>query len=130
MELPKKVVELIQTAAAKALATYTPECLHVVPVSKIKVVDNNIWLVNYFMGKTIENIKQNPSVSLACWLGLEGYQIKGQVEYLTTGEIFTAMVEEAATEFPDRIVKGVLVLTPEELFDVSTTADRPGEKIA
>jgi predicted pyridoxine 5'-phosphate oxidase superfamily flavin-nucleotide-binding protein len=100
-----------------------------VPVSKIKVTDNKIWLVNYFMGKTIENIRQNPSVSLACWQGLEGYQIKGEVEYLTEGEIFSAMVEEAATEYPDRTVQGVLVLTAKELFDVSATADRPGEKI-
>lgn len=130
MELPEKIVHLIEIASGKALATYAPECLHVVPVSKIKVVDNKIWLVNYFMGKTIENIMQNPAVSLACWHGLEGYQIKGEVEYVTAGEIFTAMVEEAATEFPDRVVKGVLVITPQELFDVSATADRPGKKIA
>lgn len=130
MELPEKIVQCIQTASAKALATCVGESAHVVPVSKIKVVGNNIWLVNYFMTKTIENIKQNPYVSLACWQGLEGYQIKGEVEYLTQGEIFSAMVVEAATEYPDRTVQGVLVLNVKELFDVSATADRPGAKIA
>lgn len=129
MELPEKIVQLINTAHGKALATHVPGCLHVVPVSKIKVVDNKIWLVNYFMGKTIENIRINPYVSVACWQGLAGYQIKGPVEYVTDGAIFSAMVEEAATEFPDRVVKGVLVISPEEVFDVSATAERPGEKI-
>lgn len=129
MELPENIVQCIQTASAKALATCVGESANVVPVSKIKVIDNKIWLVNYFMGKTIENIRQNPSVSLACWKGLEGYQIKGEVEYLTEGEIFSAVVAEAAIEYPDRTVQGVLVLTAQELFDVSATADRPGEKI-
>lgn len=130
MELPAHVAQCIESSTGKALATNTADCLHVVPVSKIKVVDNTIWLVNYFMGQTITNITENPRVSLACWQGLEGYQIKGSVQYVTEGEIFSAMVEEAAAEFPDRTVSGVLIITPEELYDVSATADRPGEKIA
>jgi len=129
MELPENIVQFIQIASAKALATCVNGSANVVPVSKIKVVDNKIWLVNYFMGKTIENIRQNSTVSLACWQGLEGYQIKGEVEYLTEGEIFSSVATEAATEYPDRTVQGVLVLTAKELFDVSATADKPGKKL-
>lgn len=129
MELSENIVEVISQSTGKALATTGPDGVHVVPVSKLKVVDNSVWLVNYFMGKTIENITANPQVALACWKGLAGYQIKGPVQYLTQGDIFEQMVVEAAAEFPDRTVKGVLVITPQAVFDVSATADRPGEKI-
>ena len=129
MELTNKIIDVIENADGKALATMVPGCLHVVPVSTVKVIDHKIVLVNYFMGKTLENILQNPSVSLACWRGLDGYQIKGQAEYLTEGDVFNEMKDMVSTELPDRFVKGVLVFTPDEVYDVSATIERPGEKI-
>ncbi|MCA9360683.1 pyridoxamine 5'-phosphate oxidase family protein [Candidatus Nomurabacteria bacterium] len=129
MELTEKIVDIIENADGKALATMVPGCLHVVPVSTVKVVNNQILLVNYFMTKTLENILENPKVSLAAWRGLAGYQIKGVVEYVTEGETFDLIVEMVADTLPDRVVKGVLVLTPEEVYDVTATKERPGERI-
>jgi len=130
MELLEKVITCIEQADGKALATTIPGCLHVVPVSTVKVLDGKIILVNYFMGKTLENIQSNPEVSLAFWKGLEGYQVKGSVQYDTQGEIFDVIVQEVAQILPDRVVKGVLIITPEELYDVSAIIERPGSKIA
>lgn len=129
MKLTDKIVEIILNAEGKALATSGKDGIHVVPVSTVKVLENKVVLVDYFMGKTVENLQENTKVSLACWLGLEGFQIKGDVDYLTEGELFTSIKEWAEGMFPDRTVKGVLQITPKEVFDVSATAERPGVKL-
>ena len=129
LKLREDIVEIIENAEGKALATSVPGCLHVVPVSTAKVANDKILLVNYFMGKTLENILENPDVSLACWRGLEGFQIKASVEYLTEGDHVDSIKKWVAEILPDRIVRGVLELTPYEVYDVSATSDRPGAKI-
>jgi predicted pyridoxine 5'-phosphate oxidase superfamily flavin-nucleotide-binding protein len=129
MELPNKIIDVLEQAEGKALATVVSNSAHVVPVSTLKVVDDKILLVNYFMGKTLENIKSNPKVSLACWKDLEGYQLKADVEYVTEGEIFDSIQAWVAEILPERVVKGVLILTPYEVYDISATIERPGEKI-
>lgn len=130
MELPAKLIDVLENAEGKALATYVPDCLHVVPVSVVKVLpEDKIMLVNYFMTKTADNVQKNPFVSLAFWRGLEGYQIKGEVSYETEGAVFDEAVATAADMYPDRTVKAVLIITPKEVFDVSATIEHPGEKI-
>ena len=129
MKLTNKIIEVVLNAEGKALATSVPNCLHVVPVSTVKIVEDKIVLVNYFMGKTLENITENPHVSLACWRGLEGYQIKGDIEYMTSGTLFIEITKWIKKTLPDRTVQGILLLTPQEVYDVSATANKPGEKI-
>lgn len=129
MKLTKNIIECLEQATGKALATATPGCLHVVPVSTARTDGEKIILVNYFMGKTLQNIKSNPDVSLAFWKGLEGYQIKARVEYVTSGDTFKSIKDWVAEILPDRIVKGILILTPYEVYDVSATSNRPGTKI-
>lgn len=119
MILSTDCINLILEADGKALATMNSDAPHVVPVSSVKVIDNKIVLVNYFFGKTLENILANPNVSLAVWQGLKGYQIKSVAEYQTEGEIFKIVKEWIGEILPDRLVKGVIILTPTEIFDVS-----------
>ena len=129
LKLTEEMIQMIEGAEGKALATYVPGCLHVVPVSTVKVMENTIILVNYFMGKTLENIQENPDVSLACWQGLEGIQVKAQVAYETKGKTFDETAAWVKEILPDRVVKGVLVLSPYEVYDVSATACCPGAKM-
>lgn len=129
MNLPDKIQEVILNADGKALATAAEDGLHVVPVSTVKILDEQIVLVDYFMGKTVKNILANPKIALACWRGLEGYQVKGEVNYVTEGETFASIKEWAEGMFPDRIVKGILLITPNEVYDVSATVERPGVKL-
>ena len=89
MKLTQKMIDMIMSAEAKALGSLTTTSLNVVPVSTVKIIDDKIILVNYFMGKTLENIQRNPHVSLTCWKGLEGFQFKAEVDYTTDGEIFS-----------------------------------------
>jgi len=129
MKLPENVTELILNADGKALATVMNGEAHVVPVSTIRIENDKVLLVNYFMGQTLLNIKDNPKVALSCWKGLEGFQIKGEVEYITEGNTFDLVKDWVSEILPDRIVLGVLSITANEIFDISATAPKPGKKI-
>ncbi len=122
MELPQKVVDILLNADSKALATTGPEGLNVVPVSTITLVDDKIWLMNYFFKKTLANILAEPSVSLVGWKGFEGYQIQGRVEYCDKGATFEEARQWVKERLPDRVLKGLLIMTPQNVHDVSPTA--------
>lgn len=130
MKIPNACEAMVLQADAKALATLSVDNdVNVVPVSSVRVVNGEIVLVNYFFDKTLENIKHNPSVSLACWKGLEGYQIKASARYETEGELFDEIKNWINQILPERIVKGVLVLTPTKVYDVSANATRAGKVV-
>lgn len=124
--LPNDCIEVILNATGKALATSSDGEVHVVPVSSVRVVDGKIQLVNYFFGKTLSNLLDNPKVSLAVWKGLVGYQIKASAKHETEGEVFEEIKAWIKETIPDRIVKGVLILTPEKIYDVSADSTRAG----
>jgi hypothetical protein len=122
MEISKEITdELLNPEASKALATSGPRGLNVVPVSSINVVDNTIWLIDYFMDKTRENIIDTKSASLVCWSGLEGHQLNTSVSYLTKGEKFDQATNWIAQVHPTRTVQGLIVLEPTEIHDIGIT---------
>ncbi len=129
MQLPENIILALESAEGKALATISDDGVHVVPVSTCYVIDRQIVLVNYFMGQTLENLIKNNRVALAFWKGLSGYQIKGEIEYQTGGEIFASVVAKVAISLPTRVVKGVLVLKISEVYDISATAEKPGVRL-
>lgn len=113
MKIPEMVKNGINNAAAKTLATAgnssTP---HAIPISTVLVKDEEIWLFNYFMGITVENIKENPKVSFVAWTGLEGVHVDAEVDYHEDGEIFEEGVTWIAENEPTRTLKGLLILKP------------------
>lgn len=127
--MEKHIEEFILSAEAKALATYSNDNLNVVPVSSIKIIEGKIWLINYFMDKTLSNILGNRSVALVCWRKMMGYQIKGVVSYVTSGQDFDEAVKWIKSVLPDRVVKGLIIITPNEIHDISPTKDTK-EKIS
>lgn len=127
--MEKHIEEFILSAEAKALATYSNDNLNVVPVSSIKIIEGKIWLINYFMDKTLSNILENRSVALVCWRKMMGYQIKGVVSYVTSGQDFDEAVKWIKSVLPDRVVKGLIIITPNEIHDISPTKDTK-EKIS
>ena len=127
--MEKHIEEFILSAEAKALATYSNDNLNVVPVSSIKIIEGKIWLINYFMDKTLSNILENRSVALVCWRKMMGYQIKGVVSYVTSGQDFDEAVKWIKSILPDRVVKGLIIITPNEIHDISPMKDTK-EKIS
>lgn len=119
MQLPQHVVEALLNAEAKALATHGPNGLNVVPVSSVLFADGKIWLFNYFFKKTLSNILQEPEASLVFWSGLKGYQVKSTAMHYTTGFLFEEATRWVAKNHPTRVLKGLLILEPRELHDIS-----------
>ena len=127
MNIPEQCVSILQTADGKALSTFSAESgAHVVPVSSIRIEGDSIVLVNYFFGQTLKNIEKNPRVALAVWKGLEGFQIKATAHHETKGELFDSVVAWIKETIPSRVVKGVVILTPTEIYDVSADSTRAG----
>lgn len=110
------------------LATCSGGEPNVVPVAFRDVTDDGKLIVgDVFLDTTLRNLAENNgriAVSAYDAQMLEGYQIKGRAEYVTSGEIvdaFKAMVEKmfagAAT------AKGALILTPEQVIVTTPGAD-------
>ncbi len=105
---------------------------NVVPVAFKDVSEDGKLLVgDVFLETTLNNIKANGgkiAVSVYDANSLEGYQIKGIAEYVTTGAVvdaFKAAVEQmfngAAT------AKGALIITPEKVIVTTPGADNKKE---
>lgn len=119
MHLTPDIRTTIETAAAKALATNGPHGVNVVPVSVVKMASTDeIYLYDFFMGKTVENLIAEPAVALTAWSGLAGVQLKATASYVTEGDRFTAEQAAMREQFPDRTLRGVLVLRPTEVYDI------------
>ncbi len=130
MEIPDHITQSITGASAKALATYGPAGLNVVPVSVVTIEDGRIWLYNFFMDKTIQNItSENTPVALTCWDGLVGIQIRAHATYITEGAQYDTAVIQMQEQFPDRILAGILVVTPDEYYDISANAEQAGKRL-
>ena len=124
MQIPLEAEQALLEAEAKALATYSEaDGVSVVPVSSVRVIGGNVVLVNYFFGQTVRNIEENPDVALTFWSGLSGYRIKAKAKYETEGEVFDEVVGWVKDTLPTRVVKGVVILKPVALFDISAGAE-------
>ncbi|PID70246.1 hypothetical protein CSB37_02570 [bacterium DOLZORAL124_38_8] len=115
-----EIRSFLLNASAKSLATNGPEGLNVVPVSTIKITDNNqIILVDYFFGKTRSNLQNSTTSSLVAWQDTIGFQIKSHHQYQTSGTIFDTVSQWVQQNFPERTVHGIVVLEPQAIFDIS-----------
>lgn len=119
MHITPTVKTILETAPAKALATTCLENINVVPVSMIRVNESNIWLFDFFMNKTARNACTSATCALTAWEGMKGVQIKGEIAYITEGELFDESVNWVKTQNPDRIVKGLIIIEPTVIFDIS-----------
>lgn len=119
MYIPTQCITYLENADGKAFATYGADGVNVVPVSTIKVSQDCIVLVDYFMSKTRSNLKVNNTVSLAAWIGFAGCQIKGTAFYESEGIDFEAIIAWDAKLHPDREIKGIIKITPTKIYDLS-----------
>ncbi len=119
MRLPQEIVEIIRTAGNKALATVGADGPNVVPVSMVALDGEEIIVSDCFMDKTRQNVQADPRASLSFWQGFDGVQIKGTVAYEKDGDRFGRYAEKLAQDHPGRQLCGVLVFTPEKVYDLS-----------
>ena len=97
-EATKNIIEQNPVAFATVDLNGNP---HVIAVAYVKVKDEKLVLTDNYMKTTCENIKQNPSVSLAVWnKEWVGYRIDGKAQYSQEGEWydFVKSIEENKNE--------------------------------
>ena len=103
-----------------ALATVTKDGEpHVIPVGFGKVLsDDELLLVDVFMGKTIENIKVNPRVSVSVWDydNLKGYEFKGKARIETSGKVFDESAKMVKSAFPQFDAKAAVIVKVDSIY--------------
>jgi hypothetical protein len=129
MNLTTNMRTTLETAEGRALATTGPHGINVVPVSVITLTEaGEIYLYDFFMDKTVTNLTSDSTVALSAWSGLAGIQVKATAAYETAGERFAAEEVKMKAQFPDRTLRGVIILTPSAVYDISAGATA-GQKL-
>lgn len=93
---------------------------NVVPVKFVLIEsDDELWLVDNFMDKTLSNLKQNPFVALNVLIPEQdiSYQIKGAVNIETSGDKYQKMRDIVLAAKPDAPAKGLVIMHVTEVFD-------------
>jgi len=94
------------------------------PKFLLKVESNYIYLVDYVIGKTFQNIRANPFVSLSFFdnNSLMGYQINGSVEIIDSADEYAAALKELQRKEIDlsitRIIDGVIKGKAHKTFEM------------
>jgi uncharacterized protein len=98
-----------------ALATVNPKGNpHVIAVAYVKIKEDKVIITNNYMKSTIDNIKNNPHVSLAVWnKDWKGYRIDGIAEYYEKGKWFDFV--KSMKENKGEPCKGALIINIDEI---------------
>jgi len=114
MSIIKKALELLKAREFITVATADKRGKpNAAPKFVLKVNDRTVYFIDYSIGKTFENIKTNPEVSLSFINihSLIGYRLNGKVEIIEKGEIYDECLKDLREKeielSVERIVKGV-----------------------
>ena len=132
-----KITEEMKKVATKtkgfALATATKDgSPHVIPVGFGKVLsDDELLLVDLFMQKTPENIKENPRVAVSIWdwEELKGYEFKGIARIETSGRVFDESVKMVKSTYPQFDAKAAVIVKVDSIR-VRTPGPDAGKQVS
>lgn len=118
----KKAIEKNLVFVATASSDGTP---NVVPIGFTRPIDNKrILIVDVFMKKTINNLEENPKVSIIVQNAKEHpYQFKGTAEVFKSGKFFEEAVEWAQNVMSEVEPKSAILMTIEEIYSVKPGPD-------
>ena len=131
VKLTPEVKEVIQNQKPLPIATADKNGKpNVIFVGMWKFIDDEtIMIVDNFLKKTANNLKENPKLSIVGYDGesKKSYQVKGSVDYLEKGDRF----EEAKSLAESKKLPGkaVVIFHIEEVYD-SIYGQHAGEQIA
>jgi len=120
--MPEKVIENIKAMKVVVVATVDDKGMsNAVPVGSIVIKDPETILIgDNFFKKTAENAKKpNFNVGVTSWVGMEGYQVKGQGTYLTEGSDYETMKQAIKSMNPNLPAKGCIVMRVTDVYDVA-----------
>lgn len=110
------------------LATCSDNQPNVVPVAfKDVTADGKLVIGDVFLKTTLKNLQANGgkiAISVYNATSLEGYQIKGTAEYVTSGELVETFKNAVETMFHGAATaKGALIVTPEQVIVTTPGAE-------
>ena len=110
------------------LATCSDNQPNVVPVAfKDVTADGKLVIGDVFLETTLKNLQANGgkiAISVNNATSLEGYQIKGTAEYVTSGELVETFKNAVETMFHGAATaKGALIVTPEQVIVTTPGAE-------
>ncbi len=91
----------------------------------LRIEGNFIYLVDYALSKTYDNLKCNPRISLSFSNSdnLKGYQVNGSVELIEAGRVYeefsVELNQKEVSLSTDRIIKGINTGKHHENFEVA-----------
>lgn len=91
----------------------------------LKVENNFIYLVDYIVGRTSQNLRVNPRISISFMDNntLMGYQLNGSVEIINKSQEYEALVKDLSQKELElstrRIIEGVTKGKPHEGFELN-----------
>ena len=97
----------------------------VAPKFLVKIDKNFLYLADYVIGKTLENLKINPAVSVSFMdnENLMGYKLDGAVTLVSSGPEFDAVIEEVQRRkvsfTAERVIQGVQRGKRHDKFEVA-----------
>jgi len=104
---------------------------NVAPMASIQLVgDDTVWIMDNYMVKTLENLKENPVVALYFYdqESKRCFQIKGSTEVKTSGpeyEKFRNQVKAKSDKYP---AKSLIVIKITDVFEC-TPGKEAGKKV-
>ena len=120
-KLSNAVKNAIEKAELYPLATASSSGLpNVIPIKLVFIEnDNELWLVDNFMTKTLQNLQQNPTAALNILIPDDkiSYQIKGHTLIEREGENYNRMRETVLKANPDHPAKSLIIMHITEIFD-------------
>ncbi len=94
---------------------------NVVPIGAMFLIDDEtLWVIDNFMKKTMNNVKENPVASFDIWNpdGTMSYQVKCDVKYENSGADYEKARDMMHQKRADLPAKGLLKLTFKEIYQV------------
>ena len=104
---------------------------NVVPVKFVFIEnDDELWIIDNFMSKTIKNMKQNPQAALYVYASdiKVCCQIKGNISIQTSGDKYDRMRNNIHKILPDAPAKSLVVMNVTDIYQCAPGSNA-GERI-
>ncbi len=128
MTILEKISDLLKNRHFLSIATADKNGEpHSAPKILLKIEEHNLYLVDYAIAKTVENLKINPRTSLSFMdmENLEGYRLSGSVELIQRGELFDKLMKEMEKKLirlsADRVIEGMRTGKRHQHFELEMT---------
>lgn len=105
---------------------------NVVPIGSQRFYsDDTVMFLDNFLGKSKQNIQENPRVALTFWEpeGRKGFQLKGAVKIETSSKLFDEEIAKWKTTHPTANPHGLVFVKIDEVF-ITNGGPNAGKKIA